>query len=95
MPIDQIDTNYLVTAADWNELVDALNEIEAGLKVLTKITLSGGSEPAVSAASKAAIYYDSALNELRASLNGGAFERLGAKKPYADPVVVGGTVFGF
>jgi hypothetical protein len=96
MPItDIINTGDLVPASYLNAITAFLNAIEAGSKVLTKVTIDGASsDPAVSPSGDAVVYYNVTDDELRVSQNGSAYERVGSR-PYADPVLIGGTVFGF
>lgn len=87
----------VLTAAWLNTyLRDNMLAIQAGLVALVKLTFAGsGSNPSTSSAGEAVIAYNTTRGELVASLDGDAYERLGAKQPYADPLVAGGTVLGF
>jgi hypothetical protein len=87
----------VIAAAYFNEQgPEQISGIKTGESALDKVTLAGGAtNPAVSGSGEAVMFYNTALGELVSSLNGGAYERLGAKPAYADPMLIGGTAFGF
>ena len=73
-------TGELITASIWNtDLVDDLIALQQGAIALVKVQFDGASsDPAVSAAGDATIAYNSASNQMRLSMNGGAYTPLGS-----------------
>lgn len=85
-------TNFLVTAAVYNtDIVDNLVALQAGAVALTKVQLDGAaSDPAVSAAGDATLYYNTTINAVKISLNGANYQAFGAGNGLQDWLFLAG-----
>lgn len=99
MPLNAFDPavpGEIIAAAYFNQqTVEQFEAIAAGSADLDGVQFAGiASDPAVAAAGQARIYYNSTDQEIRASVTGNDYGPIG-QRAYADPHLIGGTIFGF
>jgi len=78
LPLSTRSAGVLVTATIWNELVTGINDIYNGVAAVQHVTLDGKTNaqaPGVSPSGDARIYYNTTDDELKLSLNAGAYAK--------------------
>lgn len=91
---DPVSVGLSTKADHYHRVFDNTVALQQGSVALTQVTLDGAaSDPAVSPAADAVVYYNTTDDEPKISKNGGPYESLGTFA-LNDPVLAGGTQFG-